>query len=149
MRSVPVTTHLGIYRAIHWSTVCNQKKLETIHTSIGSELVKLIIVHQYNGLSCSFEKTKQITTKEEDFLYTDNSEQWARNRMLPLCKEENILCLLLYVYNVSGKIHKKPVIAVAYLGKGMVAKVWGRKTLHCLNTLLYRLHYESREWIAY
>ena len=34
------------------------KKLETIQTSISSELVKLIIVHRYNRISCSFERIR-------------------------------------------------------------------------------------------
>ena len=43
------------------------KKLETIQTSISSELVKLIIVHQYNGISCCFEKINN--SKRGPFIY--------------------------------------------------------------------------------
>ena len=44
------------------------KKLETIQTSISSELVKLIIAHQYNRRSCSFEKTNN--SKRRPFIYS-------------------------------------------------------------------------------
>lgn len=44
------------------------KKLETIQTSISSELVKLIIVHQYNRISRSFEKTND--SRRRPFIYS-------------------------------------------------------------------------------
>ena len=64
---------------------------------------------------------KLFTVKTFYIQITQNNEQGAE--CYPLCKEENILCLLLYVYNVSGKIPRKPIRVAAFREADLMAQV--------------------------